>query len=187
MGNTTNYLFASERLGFRSWKDEDLEIMAELNSSELVMEHFPFCLKRQATKEMLERFSVHFEENGYTYFAAEIIETGELIGFIGIFNQVYKSRFNPSVDIGWRLKVSAWNKGYATEGAKRCLKFAFEEIHLKSIVAVCTVANVNSEKVMQKIGMKKQYVFNHPKLIEYPDYEKCILYTISKNQWEKQV
>lgn len=62
------------------------------------------------------------------------METGELIGFIGLAYQTYESDFTPATDIGWRLKSSAWGKGYATEGAKRCLQYAFEDLKLEKVI-----------------------------------------------------
>ncbi len=112
------YIFKSKRLGFRNWKKEDLNDFAEINSDIDVMEHFPKVLTQQETAEFIERLQLHYEEKGYNYFATEILDTGELIGFIGLAFQEYETEFTPATDIGWRLKKSAWGKGYATEGAK---------------------------------------------------------------------
>lgn len=87
------------------------------------MKHFPKPLTLIETKNFIYRLQNHFDTHGYNYFATEILSSRELIGFIGLAYQDYGAEFNPSTDIGWRLKKSAWNKGYATEGAKRCLEF----------------------------------------------------------------
>ncbi|WP_262482031.1 GNAT family N-acetyltransferase [Aquimarina agarivorans] len=65
-----------------------------------------------------------------------------------------------------------------SEGAKRCLTYAFSDLNLKEVVSVCTIGNKTSEKVMLKIGMTKQAVFNHSKLKAYPEYEKCVWYKV---------
>ncbi|HPE98602.1 MAG: GNAT family N-acetyltransferase [Chitinophagales bacterium] len=174
------YIFRSERLGFRNWKKEDLNDFAEINSDLDVMEHFPKPLTQQETAEFIERLQKHYDKNGYNYFATEILDTGELIGFIGLAYQEYETEFTPATDIGWRLKKSSWGKGYATEGAKRCLEFAFSELDLEKVVSTCTIGNKKSENVMKKIGMSKKGEFNHPKLKDYPDFEKCIWYEIKK-------
>ena len=108
------------------------------------------------------------------------METGEFIGFIGFAYQAYETEFSPATDIGWRLKRSAWAKGFATEGAKRCLEYAFDELKLDYVIATCTKHNSDSEHVMRKIGMKRMGEFKHPKLKDYPDYEDCICYEIRK-------
>ncbi len=178
---SSKYLFTSERLGFRPWKDQDLSFLADMNSNEQVMEFFPTLQTPEESKAMLKRMQDHYTKHGHTYFVVELIETGEVIGFIGLAYQDYESVCTPAVDIGWRLTPSFWGKGLATEGAKRCLEFAFNELKLDKVVATCVEGNINSEKVMKKIGMTKMGFFMHPKLEEYPSYHKCIWYQIINN------
>ncbi len=174
------YIFASERLGFRAWRKDDLEEFAKLNSDKEVMEHFPKTLSKKEVKELIEKLQQHFATNGYTYYATEILETKEFIGMIGLAFQEYKTKFTPAIDIGWRLKRNAWGKGYATEGAKRCIEYAFNELGIMKIISVCTIKNNKSENVMKKIGMTKKGEFNHPELRNYPEYEKHFCYEIIK-------
>ena len=173
-----NYLFKSARLGFRNWKEEDLVEFAKLNADEAVMEHFPKTLSNNEVIEFIGRLKRHFKENSFTYFATEILETKEFIGMIGLARQKYKTKFTPAIDIGWRLKRTAWGKGYATEGAKRCIEYAFNDLAINKIIAVCTVKNGKSENVMKKIGMTKKGAFNHPELRNHPEYEKHFCYEI---------
>ncbi|MEM9686659.1 MAG: GNAT family N-acetyltransferase, partial [Bacteroidota bacterium] len=77
-------------------------------------------------------------------------------------------------------------KGYATEGAKRCLEYAFNDLNIDKIVAICTKDNLKSEHIMKKIGMRKRGEFHHPHLKEYPEYEKCIWYEITKTHNDMQ-
>lgn len=180
-----DYIFKSERLGFRNWNDNDLAEFAKMNADLDVMEYFPKPLTKNETSDFIIRLQKHYKVNGYNYFATEILETGELIGFIGLAYQEYETKFTPATDIGWRLKKSAWGNGYATEGAKRCLEFAFKELNLEKIISVFTEKNIKSESIMKKIGMKKIGEFIHPKLKDYPEYEKCICYEIQRNTWQQ--
>ncbi len=173
------YIFTSARLGFRNWSINDLDDFAEINANPQVMEHFPSTLTKEETTSFIHRLQAHFNQHQYNYFAVEILETKELIGFIGLAYQIYETTFNPCTDIGWRLKPSAWGNGYATEGAKRCLDYAFNDLNLNRIVAVCTLQNTPSENVMKKIGMQKKGVFKHPKLKDYPVLENCVWYEIN--------
>ena len=176
-----NYIFKSKRLGFRNWTKEDLTEFAKINADSEVMKYFPNMLTLQETSEFIVRLQKHYKNNGYNYFATEIMDTRELIGFIGLAYQEYETEFNPATDIGWRLKKSAWGKGYASEGAKRCLEFAFGELGLEKIVSTCTIRNKKSENVMKKLGMIKKGEFKHPKLDKYHDYQKCVWYEIENN------
>ncbi len=178
--NKSEYIFESDRLGFRNWRQEDLDELLALNSDEKVMEHFPNTLSKKEVVDFLKKLKNHFSDNGFTYYATEILETKEWIGMIGLAHQDYKTQFTPAIDIGWRLKQKAWGKGYATEGAKRCLEYGFNELDLQKIISVCTINNKQSEKVMKKIGMTRIGSFKHPELLKYPAYEKHFCYEINK-------
>lgn len=169
-------IFTSDRLQFRSWKNEDLHALVSLNSNPLVMEYFPRTLDEKDCEKFLHRMQKQMQQNEFCYFAVEVIQTQEFIGFIGLSKQTYPIDFNPSVDIGWRLHPKFWGKGYATEGAKACLQYGFNQIGLKRILAVAPITNTNSIAVMQKIEMQKVKEFTHPLLLEYPTLKKCVVY-----------
>jgi len=175
-----NYLFTSDRLGFRNWIESDIPIMATINADPKVMEFFPKLMSLDDTIHFLGRMQKEFEAKGFCYYAVDILEKGTLIGFIGLHEQTFEADFNPCIDIGWRLGKQAWNKGYATEGAKRCLQYGFENLGFESIKSMAPIINTKSIKVMQKIGMEKVLDFEHPKLYDYPRFLHCALYQVSK-------
>ncbi|WP_338792085.1 GNAT family N-acetyltransferase [Bernardetia sp. MNP-M8] len=177
------YIFKSQRLGFRNWKDCDTENLFALNSDKDIMEFFPYLPSLEQTKDFIERMTTQFENNGFCYFAVDELETEEFIGFIGITEQTFEADFTPCVDIGWRLDKKYWNKGYASEGAKRSLEFAFNDIKLESIKAVAPKINLKSRKVMEKIGMKYVKDFKHPALKDDKRLENCVLYEINKEDF----
>ena len=131
-----DYLFTSNRLGFRNWLDDDLKPFAKLNADPVVMRYFPKTLSLIETENFITRAKKQFTERGYTYFAVEELKTQKFIGFIGLSYQTYEASFNPNVDIGWRLAQAFWGKGYATEGAERCLEFAFNNLSLKKLLLI---------------------------------------------------
>jgi len=178
------YIIKSERLGYRTWKDDDVEEFLKLNSDEEVMKHFPRTLSENEVEILIDRLQKHFYKNGYTYYAIEILKSQEFIGMIGLALQEYKTSFTPAVDIGWRLKRGAWGNGYATEGAKRCLEYAFNELGMKKLISVCTIHNKSSENIMKKIGMTKMGKFNHPEMASYPEYVKHFHYEINRDKTE---
>lgn len=179
MATASIYDFTSERLGFRNWKDADLTEMLLLNQDSEVMKYFPSTQDRFTTEQFIKRMQTEYSKYNYCYFAVENKSNSEFLGFIGISNQDYGDVLGKFVDIGWRLKRSAWGKGYATEGAKECLTYAKEKLCLTKIFAVAPVINTNSIAVMHKIGMKSVKEFTHPKLIEYPKIKQCMLYEIN--------
>lgn len=177
-----NYIFTSERLGFRTWKDSDYTELSKINLDEAVMEFFPTRLTEEESGQFIFGQQMNFNESGYCYFAVEILESQELIGFIGLSEQLWESDFTPAIDIGWRLKASSQGNGYATEGALRCLDYAFNNLALKEIISVAPKVNIPSIKIMKKIGMKFIKEFNHPKLENDERLERCVLYKIENGK-----
>ena len=182
-----NYLFKSERLGFRNWEQADLEEFVKLNADEKVMEHFPKTLSLDEVRKLVEKLKNKFETFRFTYYVTEVLATNEFIGMIGMAYQVFPSAYTPAVDIGWRLKRSAWGKGYATEGAKRCLNHGFSKFDMDRIISICTLKNTKSENVMKKIGMTKIGEFNYPDMKQNPEYEAHFCYEISRNSFSANI
>lgn len=175
-----NYLFKSERLGFRNWEHRDIDKMFEINSDKEVMEFFPSFPTKEQTAEFMERMKNQFLNSKFCYFAVDKLEKQEFIGFIGLSKQTYDAKFTPCVDIGWRIKSSEWNKGFATEGAKRCLDYAFNDLGIEKVYSVAPKINIKSEHIMSKIGMRKLYEFNHPLLLNDERLKCCVLYISEK-------
>jgi len=171
------------RLGFRNWRDSDLDVFATMNADVDVMEFFPKTITREHSTGFMKKLSRKFEEKGYTYFAVETLNTSEWIGFVGLLDQNYEVEFMPCVDIGWRLAKPFWGKGYATEGAKRCLKYGFETLNLEKIYAVAPVINLKSISVIEKIGMQKAGAFIHPKLMDNKRLRDCVYYVIDNKSF----
>lgn len=180
MAISNNYIFKSERLGFRNWLTSDIKIMCEINADPAVMEFFPTTKSQKETIEFIERMQKQFTEKGFCYFAVDKLDANEFIGFIGLSEQTFVADFTPCIDIGWRLKKSEWNKGYATEGALACLKYTFDKLKIEKIIAIAPCVNIKSEQVMKKIGMKKVKYFNHPLLEGNKYLGECVLYGINK-------
>tara|TARA_R110002050_G_scaffold297339_2_gene458600 strand:+ start:2554 stop:3090 length:537 start_codon:yes stop_codon:yes gene_type:complete len=175
------YLFKSDRLGFRNWEEKDIPKMAVINTDEVVMQYFPSVQNRKQTQLFVDRMKAQMAKNGFCYFAVDKLVNNEFIGFIGISEQNFEADFTPCVDIGWRLAQNEWGKGYATEGARKCLEFAFNHVGLKRINAICPTINVKSERVMEKLGMKKVKIFKHPLLADFKKLERCVLYEVEQH------
>lgn len=178
MKEAKHYLFTSARLGFRNWLPADIDQMCEINTDEKVMEFFPGVATKEQTIAFVDRQKKQFDDKGFCYFAVDKLDDGAFIGFIGISEPTYKAHFTPCIDIGWRIKSSEWNKGFATEGASKCLAYAFNNLNIKTVYSVAPKINVKSEYIMEKIGMKKEGEFEHPLLTNNDRLKNCVLYKI---------
>ncbi len=164
------------RLKLREWKEADKEPFFELNSDPRVMELMPKLLSKEESDQLIERIKRQFQEDGYSFFALELIENQTFIGLIGLSIPKFQSFFTPCVEIGWRLAYNYWGKGYATEGAKASLNYGFNELNLSEIVSFTVPQNIRSRQVMERIGMKNIDEFEHPLLPQGHPLRKHILY-----------
>lgn len=174
-----NYLFTSERLGFRAWTDNDIDVMYEkVNSDPEVMRFFPSTYNRVQTAAFVKRMQDAQEKQGYCFFATELLDTREFVGFVGLNHILEDTPYAPFTEIGWRLAKQFWGKGFATEGARAAIDYGFNTLNLPEIYSQATEINIPSINVMKKIGMSYVQGFEHPKLAEYKSLVNCVLYRI---------
>ncbi|MEL4896074.1 GNAT family N-acetyltransferase [Crocosphaera sp. Alani8] len=167
------------RLKLRQWKEEDKEPFFKLNSDLRVMEFLPKSLSKEESNNFIERIKLGFKEDGYSFWAAELIENQAFIGLIGLSIPKFQSFFTPCVEIGWRLAYDYWGKGYATEGAKASLDYGFKELNLSEIVSFTFFKNLRSRRVMERIGMRFLDEFEHLSLPEGHCLRTHVLYKIN--------
>lgn len=161
----TTYI-ETERLILRSWRMTDRGVFAEINSNNKVMRYFPKPLSIDESNGFVDRINSEFEETGFGLYAVEIKETGEFIGYVGFHRFAFDVPFSPGWEIGWRISDKFWNKGYATEAAMACIKYAQEKKLCNRLYSFTAVPNIASENVMKRIGMSFEGLFMHPALAE---------------------
>ena len=144
------------------------------------MKYFPDILSREESDELYERLDHHFKKFGFGFYAVDVLGEGKFIGFIGIQHIRFEADFTPGIEIGWRLSKMYWNMGLATEGAKKCLDFAFNNLGIEKIYSFAPHSNLPSLRIMEKIGMEKAGSFIHPLLPEDSELQPLILYQIEK-------
>ena len=102
-------MIETERLILRPWRDADREPLACITADPRVMEFFPAVLTREESDSLIDRCDAHYREHGFTFFAAELRATGELIGFIGLRERPFPTWLRSSRSVG----ASASNIGIA--------------------------------------------------------------------------
>jgi RimJ/RimL family protein N-acetyltransferase len=173
------------RLILRGWREDDLEPFAELNADPEVMEHFPAPLTRGESDALAGRIVAGLAEHGFGLWAVEVAGTGEFIGFTGLALQTFQARFTPAVEVGWRLRRSAWGHGYATEAATASLDHAFGPAGLDQVVSMTATANLRSQAVMRRLGMTRDPAddFDHPRIDEGSPLRRHVLFRLDAAAW----
>lgn len=172
----------TERLILRPWREADREAFAAMNLDPIVMEHFPSVLSRHESDALVDRILDHFAQHGLGLSAAELRESREFIGYIGLAIPQFEAAFTPCVEIGWRLARAHWGRGLATEGARTSVQFAFDRLELRELVSFTVPANVRSRRVMEKLGMTHDARddFDHPSIVEGHPLRRHVLYRLKR-------
>ena len=142
----------TDRLILRMWREEtDFEPFAALSADPEVMRYLGG--KPLDRLEAWRNFAFHvghWQLRGYGHFAVEEKATNKFIGRIGFLNPVGW----PAFEIGWTLARDSWGKGYATEGARRALQYAFKELDRPHVISLIHPDNKGSIHVAERLGEK---------------------------------
>ena len=164
-------ILQTERLLLRELNPDDAENFYKLNLNPNVIKYTGNSAFKDIdeAKEFLENYQ-DYKLNGFGRWAVIEKSTNEFLGWCGL---KYDKNLDET-DIGFRFFEEHWNKGLATESAKACINFGFENLNLKSIVGRAMSENIASIKVLEKIGLKFEREFDFDKS------NKGVIYRINK-------
>lgn len=173
------------RLTLRPWRATDLEPFAALNGDPRVMEYMPAPLTRDESNAFAARAAAGLEARGFGLWALELRAAGEFLGYVGLNVPSFEAHFTPCTEIGWRLGAVHWGRGFATEAARECLRFAFETLALGEVVSFTVPENVRSRAVMERLGMSRDLDgdFDHPRLPREHRLCRHVLYRLTQPAW----
>lgn len=176
--------FDTGRLALRVWQARHRAPFAAMNADPEVMRFFPARLTPAQSDAGIDLWLDQFAAQGWSNWAVEIRASGEFIGFVGLSVPRRQLPFSPCVEIGWRLKRSAWGQGHATEAARACLRVGFERLALAEIVSFTSLANRPSVAVMERIGLRNADAdFEHPGLPPGHPLRPHCLYRMTRTEW----
>lgn len=95
--------FETSRLRLRQWRESDHAPFAAMTADATVMAFFASLQSREASAASIAAWQSQFASQGWSNWAAELLESGEFIGFIGLSVPRRTLPFSPCVEIGWRL------------------------------------------------------------------------------------
>ena len=179
----------TERLLLRRFTEADVDNLFDLDSDPDVTR---FITGGRPTPrdvirtEILPRFLHYYERYaGFGFWAAIEKSTGQ---FLGWFHFRPPEGSGPDeAELGYRLRRSAWGKGYATEGSRALIRRGFTELGVRRVVASTMVVNTASRRVMEKAGLTLARTFHQtwPDPIEGAEHGE-VEYELWKADWERQ-
>jgi RimJ/RimL family protein N-acetyltransferase len=139
------------RLKLRAFRADDIEAMAQIYADPdvaryITMDGLP--QSRLNAWRSMTNIMGHWALRGFGMWAVELKAREELIGFMGPhFPESW-----PGQEIGWALAKAHWGRGYATEGVKSCLDYAFNVLQWDKVIHIINPANTRSIAVAEKVG-----------------------------------
>jgi RimJ/RimL family protein N-acetyltransferase len=153
------YFLKTERLGFRRWTEEDWPLARELWGDIEVTKFFGGPFSEEAIRERFERQMQNQEEHGFQYWPIFELTSGEFVGCCGLRPYWPEKGVH---ELGFHLRPKFWGQGLAMEAARAVIPFAFETIGAKGLSAGHHQGNVNSKKVLERLGFR----YSHDELFE---------------------
>ncbi len=172
----------TERILLRQLTAQDVENLCELDSDPEVTRFINGGLppdRDDIRDRIVPLFLSYYEKYpAYGYWAVVEKASGAFVGWFH-FRPAYD---NPEdIELGYRLKRSAWGKGYATEVSRALAKKGFEELALPRITANALLANRASTHVMEKVGMT---VANYYTETRFPGEDKsAVKYALRREDY----
>jgi RimJ/RimL family protein N-acetyltransferase len=179
----------TERLLLRRFTESDVANLHDLDGDPEVMRFVnggkPVS-RDVIREETLPRFLRAYERfEGFGVWAAIERSTGKFVGWFAFYPR--KDAVPEEVELGYRLRRSAWGKGYATEGSRALIRKGFTELGVQRVVAETMAVNAASRRVMEKAGLKYVRTFHQewPERIE-GDEHGDVEYALTKTDWGRQ-
>ena len=141
----------TDRLLLRMFTLDDLDDLSRIYADADVMRYLSgHPLTREESAGWLNYFLKGWESYGFGWWALVLKERNELIGHCGLqFIHVL-----PEIEVTYGLAKAYWRMGFASEAARACLRYGFEQLKLDRIYALAEPGNIGSTRVMERVGMK---------------------------------
>lgn len=158
------------RLLLVPWSDVYLDELARICADREVMSFISGGrpLARDDVEVLTRRTLATWSEHGFGPWAAIEKASGRWVGRIGL-NHLEEWPGPDRWEVGYELAPEFWGRGLATEGAKRAIRFGWEETPLERIISVTVPEHAASRRVMEKCGltMKDEVVWKRTPVVWY--------------------
>ena len=147
------FVLETERLCLRRLSVDDAEFILRLLNEPSFIQNIGDKGVRtiaDACSYILNGPVASYEKFGFGLWLVELKESGVRAGICGLL----KRDVLKHVDIGYAFLPEFWSQGYAFESASGVMSYASETLGLKRVVAVTSVDNLSSIRLLKKIGFE---------------------------------
>lgn len=171
-------IIETDRLILRRLTMDDLTDLHHILSDPESMKHYPKPFDLDQSRSWIAWNIENYSKYGFGLWAVVLKKDNQFIGDCGITMQNINGDIVP--EIGYHINRRNANKGYATEAAQACMKYAFEILKFGQIYSYMKYTNIPSQRVAEKNGMK--FIAE----IDDEKNKKTRIYAITLKEYQEQ-
>lgn len=146
----------TERLRLREMTPSDAEVLLGIFADPEAMRYYPRVKTREETEAWIDWNQRSYRDHGFGLWVAEFKRNGEFAGQCGLVKQEVAGR--SEVEIGYLFLRRHWGQGLATEAARACRDYGFEQLGRSRLVSLIAPENIASRRVAEKTGLALEQV-----------------------------
>lgn len=176
-------IIETNRLILRKFREKDVEDVYEYASNENVTKYLPWKKHKnlKVTTDYINLVLSNYLQGQLP--APWAIVFREIDKVIGTIEFVKIDSTNNFSEIGYVLSEDYWGRGITVEAVLAILRIGFNDLKFNRIQARCLEDNVQSSKVMNKIGMSYEGILRKHSLVK-GDYKDIRMYSILRDEWK---
>jgi RimJ/RimL family protein N-acetyltransferase len=180
-------IMETPRLAMREFTEDDVGNLFNLNSDPEVMRYLTGG--RPTPREEIQDRIIPFHLAVYGRldrlgtWAAESTATGEFLGWFHLRPGPGTDLTN--IELGYRLRRSAWHQGYATEGSLALISMGFTDLGAERVFGHTMTVNTASRRVMEKcgLGLVRTTPYQGADVIEGAEHGE-VEYALTRPEWD---
>jgi RimJ/RimL family protein N-acetyltransferase len=181
-------ILTTPRLVLRQFTEDDVDNLFSLNSDPEVMRYLSGGrpTPREDIRDQIIPFhlGVYGRLDRLGTWAAESAGSREFLGWFH-FRPGHGSADITNIELGYRLRRPAWNKGYATEGSRALIDLGFTGLGVERVFAHTMTVNAGSRHVLEKCGLTlvRTIPYEGADAIEGAEHGE-VEYALARPEWE---
>lgn len=151
-GVAVDVTIETERLALRRLTLDDADLLLGIFSDPIAMRYYDSTRDLAQTLGWIRWNLGMYEQYGHGMWAAFDRKEGRFVGQIGLVVQHVEGE--PEIELGYLLLRSCWGYGFATEAARACRDFGFQELRCDRLISLIDPRNEPSRRVAERVGMR---------------------------------
>lgn len=180
------YPIETDRLRLRPYSAADVDDLFAMHSREDVVRYLYWEVRdREQVAAMLERRQTRTaleQEGDALILAVELKESGRVIGDVLL---QWTSEERRQGEIGFIFHPDFHGRGYASEAALVMLRLGFDELDLHRIVGRCEAGNVDSTRLMERLGMRQEAHFRENEFVK-GRWDDELVFAMLHREWAER-